>query len=87
MLMRTIAAWLAVIGAIAYSIPKDMQRLAIGDGRTMRERLFIAFAWLPKATVQAALAPVFYDAAIERVSGNVPTSIEQEKIDAGTAVR
>lgn len=85
--MRTIAAWLAVIGAIVYSIRENMQCFAIGDGRTMRERLFIAFAWLPKATVQAALAPVFYDAAIERVSDNVPMSIEQEKINAGTAVR
>ncbi|CAH8437053.1 unnamed protein product [Schistosoma turkestanicum] len=29
----------------------------------MRERLFIAFAWLPKATVQAAVGPVALDTA------------------------
>ena len=63
------------------------QHFVTGDGRTMKERLFIAFTWLPKATVQAALAPVFYDAAIERVGDRVPTIAEQEKIDAVTAVR
>ncbi|XGW04609.1 hypothetical protein V3C99_015640 [Haemonchus contortus] len=30
---------------------------------TMRERLFVAVAWMPKATVQAALAPVVLDMA------------------------
>ncbi|KAH9594080.1 Sodium/hydrogen exchanger 9B2, variant 2 [Schistosoma haematobium] len=29
----------------------------------MRERLFISFAWLPKATVQAAVGPVALDTA------------------------
>ncbi|GMT33360.1 hypothetical protein PFISCL1PPCAC_24657 [Pristionchus fissidentatus] len=30
----------------------------MGSGMTSRERLFVALAWIPKATVQAALAPV-----------------------------
>lgn len=29
----------------------------------MRERLFVAFSWLPKATVQAAIGPVALDTA------------------------
>ncbi|TNN06996.1 Sodium/hydrogen exchanger 9B2 [Schistosoma japonicum] len=35
----------------------------------MRERLFIAFAWLPKATVQAAVGPVALDTA-RRLNSN-----------------
>ncbi|GMT03432.1 hypothetical protein PENTCL1PPCAC_25606, partial [Pristionchus entomophagus] len=37
----------------------------MGSGLTRRERLFVALAWIPKATVQAALAP----AAIEMTKG------------------
>merc|ERR1719183_1045656 len=28
---------------------------------TTKEKIFMAFAWLPKATVQAALGPIFLD--------------------------
>ncbi|XP_064597342.1 sodium/hydrogen exchanger 9B2-like [Liolophura sinensis] len=35
-----------------------------GTDLTMKERLFIVFAWLPKATVQAAIGPVAYDTAV-----------------------
>jgi NhaP-type Na+/H+ or K+/H+ antiporter len=31
----------------------------------VRERLFVAFAWLPKATVQAAIGGVAFDAAMK----------------------
>lgn len=30
-------------------------------GLNIKERIFISFAWLPKATVQAAIGPVAYD--------------------------
>jgi len=32
---------------------------------TTKEKIFMAFAWLPKATVQAALGPIFLDNAIK----------------------
>ncbi|TKR94104.1 hypothetical protein L596_008435 [Steinernema carpocapsae] len=34
---------------------------ALGSGLNKKERLYVAFSWLPKATVQAALAPVVLD--------------------------
>ncbi|KAI1704333.1 sodium/hydrogen exchanger family domain-containing protein [Ditylenchus destructor] len=34
---------------------------AFGTSLNVKERLFVAIAWLPKATVQAALAPVLLD--------------------------
>ncbi|XP_067006986.2 sodium/hydrogen exchanger 9B2 [Anabrus simplex] len=37
--------------------------VAYGGSFTMKEKLFIAFAWFPKATVQAALGPVALDVA------------------------
>lgn len=30
-----------------------------------KEKIFMAFAWMPKATVQAALGPVFLDNCIK----------------------
>ena len=30
-----------------------------GGDLTVREKIFMAFAWMPKATVQAALGPIF----------------------------
>lgn len=38
----------------------------LGCGLTLKERLFVALSWLPKATVQAALAPVALDLARSR---------------------
>ena len=35
----------------------------LGGGLTTKERLFVALAWLPKATVQAAIGGVAFDAA------------------------
>jgi len=38
--------------------------LAVGCGNlNVKERIFLAFAWMPKATVQAALGPIFLDRA------------------------
>jgi len=33
----------------------------LGGGLNTKEKIFMAFAWLPKATVQAALGPIFLD--------------------------
>lgn len=33
----------------------------LGGNLTVKERIFVALAWLPKATVQAALGPVALD--------------------------
>ncbi|ETN75178.1 transporter, CPA2 family [Necator americanus] len=41
-----------------------------GSGLAMRERLFVAVAWLPKATVQAALAPIVLETAQSRSSSS-----------------
>merc|ERR1711981_1460477 len=32
-----------------------------GGNLTRKEKVFMAFAWMPKATVQAALGPIFLD--------------------------
>lgn len=37
--------------------------VVLGGGLTTKERLFVALAWLPKATVQAAIGGVAFDAA------------------------
>ena len=37
--------------------------LLINERKTPRERLFVALAWLPKATVQAAMGPLALDKA------------------------
>ena len=33
----------------------------MGGDLTVKEKIFMAFAWMPKATVQAALGPIFLD--------------------------
>merc|ERR1712079_902787 len=35
--------------------------VAVGGELNVKEKIFMAFAWLPKATVQAALGPIFLD--------------------------
>jgi NhaP-type Na+/H+ or K+/H+ antiporter len=37
-----------------------------GGELTRKEKIFMAFAWLPKATVQAALGPIFLDNVIKQ---------------------
>ena len=41
-----------------------------GGELTVREKIFMAFAWLPKATVQAALGPVFLDMVLKLDDGD-----------------
>ena len=37
----------------------------LGAGLNTKEKIFMAFAWMPKATVQAALGPIFLDNAMK----------------------
>ena len=37
-----------------------------GGELTVKEKIFMAFAWLPKATVQAALGPIFLDNVLKQ---------------------
>lgn len=41
----------------------------LGSGMNLKEKLFIPLAWLPKATVQAAIGATAYDQAKERLGG------------------
>ena len=41
-----------------------------GGELNVREKIFMAFAWLPKATVQAALGPIFLD-NVKKVSSDM----------------
>ena len=40
--------------------------LVFGSNFTVKEKIFISVAWLPKATVQAAIGSVALDTALER---------------------
>ena len=53
---------LVVFIALVIRIFISFFAVALGD-LTLKERIFISLAWLPKATVQAAIGPVAYDAA------------------------
>ena len=51
--------------AIGMTFRLVVSNLAVfGGDLTFKERLFVSLAWLPKATVQAAIGPMAYDAAI-----------------------
>lgn len=53
---------LVVFIALVIRIIISFFAVALGD-LNLRERVFISLAWLPKATVQAAIGPVAFDAA------------------------
>ncbi|KAK7870250.1 hypothetical protein R5R35_000980 [Gryllus longicercus] len=66
--LRTLDARASGLGAAALAIALILRLVvsvlaAYGEDFTFKERIFIAFAWFPKATVQAALGPVALDAA------------------------
>eukprot|EP00118_Oscarella_pearsei_P008517 m.44309 g.44309 ORF g.44309 m.44309 type:complete len:808 (+) comp33513_c0_seq7:85-2508(+) len=66
---------------IAVIIRVGVSYLAIyGQGFTRREKIFVGLAWLPKATVQAAVGSIAYDTALERNNST------QEEIDLGRKV-
>ena len=58
---ETVGLGIAVL-IIGLSIRVVVSFLAVlGGDLTLKERIFVALAWLPKATVQAALGPVALD--------------------------
>ena len=58
---KTVGFGLAVL-AIGLTIRIMVSYLAVlGGDLSVKERIFVALAWLPKATVQAALGPVALD--------------------------
>ena len=58
---QTVGYGLAVL-AIGLTIRIIVSYLAVmGGDLSLKERIFVALAWLPKATVQAALGPVALD--------------------------
>ena len=58
---ETVGLGIAVL-IIGLSIRIVVSFLAVlGGDLTLKERIFVALAWLPKATVQAALGPVALD--------------------------
>ncbi len=50
------------------------------EGAGLRERAFMALAWMPKATIQAALASVVYDDAVREHGANSPQALNGEKL-------
>ncbi|TRY75264.1 hypothetical protein TCAL_08307 [Tigriopus californicus] len=60
----TIGLGLAVV-LISLTVRVIVSFLSVTDRKlNLRERVFIALAWIPKATVQAAIGPVAYDTAL-----------------------
>ena len=55
---------LVLVGALLIRMIGTYFAVSCGN-LTSKEKVFMAFAWMPKATVQAALGPVFLDNAIK----------------------
>ena len=53
---------------------------AASESMNLRERAFIALAWTPKATIQAALANVVYDQAVTAHGVGSPEALDGEKL-------
>ena len=53
-----------LLGALAIRMVGTFFAVTCGNLNT-REKIFMAFAWMPKATVQAALGPIFLDNALK----------------------
>ena len=48
------------------------QLAVLGGDLSLKERLFVALAWLPKATVQAAIGPIALDKAKQLLVSSYP---------------
>ena len=48
------------------------QLAVLGGDLSLKERLFVALAWLPKATVQAAIGPIALDKAKHLLASSYP---------------
>ena len=74
---------LVLLGALAIRMVGTYFAVSCGNLNT-KEKIFMAFAWMPKATVQAALGPVFLDNAIKygKVNSNKkkPTRPANKKV-------
>ena len=58
--------WGVLVLVLGLSLRLITSYLAVmGGGLTTSEQLFVALAWLPKATVQAAIGPLALDKAKE----------------------
>merc|ERR1712047_192550 len=55
---------IVLIGALVIRMIGTYFAVTCGNLNT-KEKIFMAFAWMPKATVQAALGPIFLDNAIK----------------------
>ena len=63
--------WGVLVLVLGLSLRLITSYLAVlGGGLTTREQLFVAFAWLPKATVQAAIGPLALDKAKEALASS-----------------
>ena len=49
------------------------QLAVLGGDLSLKERLFVALAWLPKATVQAAIGPIALDKAKHLLASSYPS--------------
>jgi len=65
--------WGVLVLALGLSLRLLASALAVlGGGLTAAERAFVSLAWLPKATVQAALGPLALDKAKELLLASYP---------------
>jgi hypothetical protein len=51
--------------------------VVLGAGFNLKEKLFIPFAWLPKATVQAAIGAAAFDMATKAMAAAKVTLAEE----------
>lgn len=68
-----------VVGGAARAVGAFFASSA-SDGMGVRERAFMSLAWMPKATIQAALASVVYDNAVRAHGADSPEALDGEKL-------
>ena len=73
------AIGIIALGGIARALGVFLSTAA-SESMNLRERAFIALAWTPKATIQAALANVVYDQAIAAHGIGSPEALDGEKL-------
>uniref|UniRef100_A0A1I8J8C2 Na_H_Exchanger domain-containing protein n=1 Tax=Macrostomum lignano TaxID=282301 RepID=A0A1I8J8C2_9PLAT len=69
----SLASWRARLGVVGIGLALRMAAsflCVLGTNLSLRERLFVPFSWLPKATVQAAIGPVALDMALSKQNRN-----------------
>ena len=82
----TIGLGLAVLAiGLTFRIAASFLSVSGGD-LTLKERVFVALAWLPKATVQAAIGPVAYDTALRQNAGAEVVSLGEKVLTIAVLV-